>query len=98
MARLPATEQVRARRLYEAAVRDANCQIAIISALVNTSQESSKTEYTNSENENSPTTQKKVILDDSYIRPTSDELFARVRRENAVLFGSINFGADLADK
>ena len=43
-------------------------------------------------------TQEASILNDSVDSETSAELFARVRRENAELYGSVNAVDDLADK
>ena len=48
---MPPTEQERARRYHEAAVRDANRQILIMQALLDTNQSSFLVESTDSEDE-----------------------------------------------
>lgn len=76
------TEEEKARRNHLAAVRDANRQIAIIAALLDTPQEVYKiesTESTESDDESSLTPEEKAILADAFIRPTSDQLFEQVR-------------------
>ena len=50
-ARIPPTEQERARRYHEAAVRDANRQILIMQALLETNEENPRAESTDSEDE-----------------------------------------------
>lgn len=79
-ARLPPTEQERARSYHETAVRDANRQILIIiQALLYTTEESPRAESMDLEEEASLTEEERAILDDSYERPTSDQLFEGVR-------------------
>ena len=78
---MPLTEQEKARRYHEAAVRDANRQIVIIQALLETTEESPREESTDSEDEPRLTEEERAILDDSYERPTSDQLFANVRSD-----------------
>ena len=79
-ARLPPTEQERARRYHETAVRDANRQILIImQALLYTTEESPKAESTDLEEEAPLTEEERAILDDSYEKPNSDKLFEGVR-------------------
>ena len=74
------TEQERARRYHETAVRDANRQILIIiQALLYTTEESPRAESTDLEEEARLTEEERAILDDSYERPTSDQLFEGVR-------------------
>ena len=76
---MPPTEQERARRYHEAAVRDANRQILVMQALIETTEENPRAESTDSEDEPRLTEEERAILDDSYERPTSDQLFDRVR-------------------
>ena len=77
------TEQERARRYHESAVKDANHQILIMQALLDTTQVSSKSDA--SGNLTDLNTEEADILNDGVDSETSQELFARVRREDAVL-------------
>ena len=76
---MPPTEQERARRYHEAAVRDANRQILIMYALVETNEEIPLVESTDSEDEPRLTEEERAILNDSYERTTSEQLFDEVR-------------------
>ena len=69
---MPLTEQERAKRYHEAAVRDANRQILIMQALLETTEENPGTESIDFENEFPLTEEERAILNDSYERPTSD--------------------------
>ena len=78
---MPLTEQEKARRYHEAAVRDANRQIVIIQALLETTEESPREESTDSEDEPRLTEEERAILDDSYESTNTDQLFANVRSD-----------------
>ena len=78
---MPLTEQEKARRYHEAAVRDANRQIVIIQALLETTEESPREESTDSEDEPRLTEEERAILDDSYESINTDQLFANVRSD-----------------
>ena len=84
------TDEEKARRFHEAAVRDANRYIAIMAALVKTPQENPKTEFTDSDDEDILTPEERAILEDFNDRPTSDELFAKVGQESLDLLASRN--------
>ena len=84
------TDQERARRNHETAVRDANRQIVIMQALLDTAQESYKTKFTDSEDDDILSPEERAILEDSYDRPTSDELFFKVRQDAIDLLASKN--------
>ena len=82
-ARMPPSEQERARRYHEAAVRDSNRQILIMQALLDTTQENSTSNV--SDILTDLNTEEAEILNDGVDSETSEELFARVRREDANL-------------
>ena len=82
-AKLPPTEQERAKRYNEAAVRDANRQILIMQALFFATEESFVFDPTESDDQSLLNTHERAILDDSFDRPTSDQLFEQVRQEAA---------------
>ena len=91
------TEQERAQRYHEAAVKDANRYIVIMAGLVDTTHESIKAESTDSGDEDSLTSEERAILiDDSFKSETSEQLFGRVRLETAKMFSSVNNFDDLA--
>ena len=52
-----------------------------MAVLVNTPQENPRTESSDSDDEDILTREERSILEDSYDRPTSDELFAKVRQD-----------------
>ena len=59
-------------------------------ALLDTAQESHKTKFTDSEDDDILSPEERAILEDSYDRPTSDELFFKVRQDAIDLLASKN--------
>ena len=76
---MPSTEQERARNSYKSAVEDAKRQILIMQALLETNEEIPLAESTDSEDEPHLTEEERAILEDSYERTTSEQLFDEVR-------------------
>ena len=94
---MPPTEHEIARRYYEAAVRDANRQILVIQALVDTNNESYLTQA-DASFLTDLNTEEEAILNDRVDSKTSEEFFARVRQENANLYGSVKSVKNSAEK
>ena len=76
---MPSKEQEIARRYHVAAIRDTNRYFLIMQASLENTEESPMVESTDTEDEHHLTEDEKAILDDSYERPTSDQLFDKVR-------------------